>query len=40
MWIPESDNGERLKELREIIADRTRLREMFDEIFQQEQNKK
>lgn len=40
VWIPESDNGERLKELREIIADRTRLKEMFDEIFQQEQNKK
>lgn len=40
VWIEESDNGERLKELRKIIADRRRLREMFEEIFQQEKNKK
>lgn len=40
VWIEESDNGERLRELRKIIANRTLLREMFDKIFQEEENKK
>ncbi len=36
VWIEESDNGERLRELRKIIADKVLLRRMFEEIFQEE----
>lgn len=35
LLIPESDNAEKLEELRGIIADRKRLREMFDRIYAQ-----
>ena len=40
LWIEGSDNAERLKRLREIIADKEQLREIFDKIFNEEQNKK
>lgn len=42
LWIEgkENDNAERLAQLRTIIADRDRLREIFDKIFREEQNKK
>lgn len=33
LWIPESPNAERLRDLREIIADRDRLRSVFDSMF-------
>lgn len=40
LWIEGSDNAERLEQLREIIADKEQLREIFDKIFDEEQNKK
>lgn len=40
LWIEGSDNAERLERLREIIADKKQLREIFDKIFDEEQNKK
>ena len=40
LWIEGSDNAERLKRLREIIAAKEQLREIFDKIFNEEQNKK
>lgn len=36
LWIPESDNAERLAALRRIIADTARLRTIFDQIFAEE----
>lgn len=36
VWIEESDNGERLRELRKIISNKALLRRMFDEIFNDE----
>lgn len=33
LWIKESDNAQRLKELRQIIATPTRLREIYDELY-------
>lgn len=36
LWIPESDNAARLAELRSIISDKPRLRDIFDEIYSQE----
>lgn len=39
LWIPESPNGARLKELREIIKDEKRLREIFEEIYSVETKK-
>ena len=36
LWIPESPNAARLEELRSIIRDRSRLRQIFDQIFVQE----
>ena len=36
LWIPESDNAEKLAELRAIAKDRTRLREIFEQIFDEE----
>ena len=36
LWIERSDNEARLKELRSIIADRERLRDMFGRIFDEE----
>jgi uncharacterized protein len=37
LWIPESPNAARLEELRSIIRDRSRLRQIFDQIFAEEQ---
>ena len=36
LWIPESDNAEKLAELRAIAKDRSRLREIFEQIFDEE----
>lgn len=36
LWIPQSDNARKLKELREIIVNRQRLRSVFDRIFDEE----
>ena len=40
VWIEESDNGEKLRELRKIIANRPLLRTMFETIYAEECNKK
>jgi uncharacterized protein len=39
LWIPESDNAEKLSELRAIAKDRTRLRKIFENIFDEEMAK-
>ena len=39
LWIPESDNAEKLAELRAIAKDRSRLREIFEQIFDEEMAK-
>lgn len=36
LWIPESDNAERLRELRTLIGDLPRLRACFDRIYHEE----
>ena len=36
LWIPESDNAARLAELRALIADETRKREAFEQIYVEE----
>jgi uncharacterized protein len=36
LWIPGSPNEERLKELRNIIANTTLLREQFEKYYNQE----
>ncbi len=36
LWIPESPNAERLRELRSVIADRAKLREWFEEAWASE----
>ena len=36
LWIPESNNAERLAELQTIAEDREHLRELFDKIFAEE----
>lgn len=36
LWIPESPNAVRLEELRSIIGDKVQLRNIFNEIFEQE----
>ena len=33
LWIEESDNAQRLEELRKIIADKPTLRKLYDEIY-------
>lgn len=38
LWIPNSPNEYRLKEIRELIIDRKRLRKTFDEIYEKENN--
>ena len=40
VWIEESDNGEKLRELRKIISNRPLLRTMFEKIYIEECNKK
>lgn len=36
LWIPESDNAARLEELRQIAENSTLLRQIFDQIFDEE----
>lgn len=36
LWIEESDNAKRLNELRAIIANKARLRELYDTIYDEE----
>lgn len=36
LWIPQSDNAQRLNTLREIASDKERLRAIFDTIFAEE----
>ena len=36
LWIPGSENERRLNELRALMAEKTRLREVFDRIFDEE----
>lgn len=36
LWIPESDNAARLAELRTVAQDKTRFRELFDRLFNEE----
>lgn len=36
LWIEESDNGKRLEELRQIIANKSLLRTIYDEIYNEE----
>jgi uncharacterized protein len=38
LWIPNSPNEKYLKTVRDIIADKNRLRAIFDDIFEREQN--
>lgn len=38
LWIEESENGRRLEELRQIIADKSLLRTIYDEIYNEEIN--
>ena len=40
LWIPESPNAGKLAELRRMIADETRLRELFEVFFQEEDSQK
>lgn len=35
LWFPESPNVQRLEDLRQIIADETRLREVFEDVYAQ-----
>ena len=39
LWIEESENGKRLEELRQIIADKEKLRRIYDEIYSEEISK-
>lgn len=36
LWIPQSDNAERLAELRKLITDEEKLRQIFDELYMNE----
>lgn len=36
LWIPESDNAQRLAELRHLIGDELRLRSLFNRLYHQE----
>lgn len=39
LWIPESENARRLEELRSLITNQKKLRQLFDELFDQETGK-
>ena len=39
LWIEESDNAKRLEELRRVMADKVRLRELYEKIYSEEINK-
>lgn len=36
LWIPQSDNAERLAELRKLITDEEKLRQIFDDLYMNE----
>lgn len=36
LWIAESDNARRLEELRKVIADKTQLRALYEQIYSEE----
>ena len=36
LWFPESENSRRLEELRQLIADKPRLRALYEEIYAEE----
>ncbi|WP_336617231.1 HD domain-containing protein [Bacteroides acidifaciens] len=38
LWIPQSDNAERLAELRKLIMDEEELQRVFDELYTNEKN--
>ena len=40
LWIPNSPNEEKLKQVRDIIADKPRLREVFNRLFDEESSSK
>lgn len=40
LWIPNSPNEEKLKRVRDIIADKARLREVFNRLFDEESSSK
>ena len=40
LWIPNSPNEEKLKQVRDIIADKARLREVFNRLFDEENSSK
>lgn len=40
LWIPKSPNEEKLREVRETIADKARLRKVFDRIYRRETSEK
>lgn len=40
LWLPESDNAQRLEELRQIIANKSLLREIYERIYREEANSK
>ena len=40
LWIPNSPNEEKLKRVRDIIADKPRLREVFNRLFDEESSSK
>ena len=39
LWLEESDNSEQLERLRQIIADKALLRDLYDKIYDEEQAK-
>jgi len=38
LWIPQSDNAGRLAELRHLIANEEKLREVFNKLYLQEKD--
>ena len=36
LYLPQSSNAEKLSELRQIIADEKRLKETFDQLYEEE----
>ena len=36
LWIPESPNAKRLSELQQLIKDRKKIRQLVEEIYDQE----
>jgi uncharacterized protein len=40
LWIEESENAQRLEELRKIIADKPTLRRLYETIYKEETEKR